>query len=62
VHAIVRRWARRYDERFLEQLIYVPENDTEAFDRIDNLRDWCRNLELRLNGLDDVSRRYKRFR
>ena len=31
---------------------------TEAFDRIDELRDWCRNLELRLNGLDDVSRRY----
>jgi DNA gyrase subunit B len=29
------------------------------FDRIDHLRDWCRSLELRLNGLDDVSRRYK---
>ena len=24
VQAIVRRWARRYDERFLEQLLYVP--------------------------------------
>jgi DNA gyrase subunit B len=57
--AIVHRWARRYDERFLEQLIYVPKMTTEAFDRVDQLRDWCRNLELRLNGLDDVSRRYK---
>ncbi len=59
VDAIVHRWARRYDERFLEQLIYVPKMSTETFDRVDQLRDWCRNLELRLNGLDDVSRRYR---
>jgi DNA gyrase subunit B len=59
VQAIVRRWARRYDERFLEQLLYVPVLSTESFDRIDTLRDWCRNLEHRLNTLDDVSRRYR---
>jgi len=59
VQAIVRRWARRYDERFLEQLLYVPPLSTESFDRIDALRDWCRNLEQRLNTLDDVSRRYR---
>ena len=59
VQAIVRRWARRYDERFLEQLLYVPVLSTESFDRIDGLRDWCRNLEQRLNTLDDVSRRYR---
>jgi DNA gyrase subunit B len=59
VKAIVHRWARRYDDRFLEQLLYVPKLTTEAFDRIDVLRDWCRNLESRLNGLDDVSRRYR---
>jgi DNA gyrase subunit B len=59
VQSIVTRWARRYDERFLEQLLYVPRLTTEAFDRIDTLRDWCRNLEKRLNSLDDVSRRYR---
>jgi DNA gyrase subunit B len=59
VQAIVKRWARRYDERFLEQLLYVPPLSTETFDRIDALRDWCRNLEQRLNTLDDVSRRYR---
>jgi DNA gyrase subunit B len=59
VQAIVHRWARRYDERILEQLLYVPKLSTDSFDRIDELRDWCRNLELRLNGLDDVSRRYR---
>jgi DNA gyrase subunit B len=58
VQAIVQRWARRYDERFLEQLLYVPTLTTDSFDRIDALRDWCRGLEQRLNGLDDVSRRY----
>src|SRR6202041_1816365 len=59
VQSIVRRWARRYDERFLEQLLYVPRLTTESFDRIDALKDWCRNLESRLNSLDDVSRRYR---
>ena len=59
VQNIVRRWARRYDERFLEQLIYVPAQTTESFDRLDDLKDWCRNLELRLNALQDVSRTYR---
>jgi DNA gyrase subunit B len=59
VQAIITRWARRYDERFLEQLVYAPKLSTESFDRIDVLRDWCRALETRLNALDDVSRRYR---
>ena len=59
VQAIVQRWARRYDERFLDQLLYVPTLTPDAFDRVDSLRDWCRTLEQRLNGLDDVSRRYR---
>jgi DNA gyrase subunit B len=58
VQAIARRWARRYDERFLDQLLYMPKLTTESFDRIDELRDWCRVLETKLNALDDVSRRY----
>ena len=59
VQAIVHRWARRYDERFLEQLLYVPVLTPAAFDRVDELKDWCRGLESRLNTLDDVSRRYR---
>jgi DNA gyrase subunit B len=59
VQGIVTRWQRRYDERFLEQLLYVPKLTPEGFDRIDPLRDWCRNLEQRLNSLNDVSRRYR---
>ncbi len=59
VQAIVKRWARRYDERFLEQLLYVPALSADSFDRIDALRDWCRTLQAKLNSLDDVSRRYR---
>ena len=59
VQAIATRWARRYDDRFLEQLLYVPRMTTEAFDRVDGLRDWCRSLEQNLNALDDVARRYR---
>jgi DNA gyrase subunit B len=59
VQGIARRWARRYDERFMEQLLYMPKLSTESFDRIDELKDWCRRLETQLNALDDVSRRYR---
>jgi len=59
VQGIVRRWTRRYDERFLEQLLYVPKLATDSFDRVDALKGWCRNLESKLNTLDDVSRRYR---
>ncbi|HUX73366.1 MAG TPA: DNA topoisomerase (ATP-hydrolyzing) subunit B [Steroidobacteraceae bacterium] len=59
VQGIVRRWARRYDERFLDQLLYLPLLATDAFDRIDVLKDWARGLDQRLNSLDDVSRQYR---
>jgi DNA gyrase subunit B len=59
VQGIITRWARRYDDRFLEQLLYVPEMSTERFDRMDDLRAWCRTMETKLNSLDDVSRRYR---
>jgi len=59
IQSIVKRWARRYDERFLEQLLYVPELTTEAFDRTDSLRDWCRSVDAKLNSLNDASRAYR---
>ena len=41
VQAIIRRWARRYDERLLEQLIYMPVVTAAEFDRPDWMRDWA---------------------
>jgi DNA gyrase subunit B len=59
VQAIVKRWARRYDERFLDQLLYLPRLTPDSFERLDELGDWCRKLELALNQADDASRRYR---
>jgi DNA gyrase subunit B len=42
VQAIIKRWSRRYDDRLLDQLIYMPEVKASDFDRIDWLRDWAR--------------------
>jgi DNA gyrase subunit B len=59
VQAIVRRWARRYGERLLEQLTYARPVATEQFDQLDWLRDWSRDFEKQLNALDDSPRSYK---
>ncbi|HUI60542.1 MAG TPA: toprim domain-containing protein, partial [Steroidobacteraceae bacterium] len=58
VQAIIKRWSRRYDDRLLEQLIYMPEVSTASFDRPDWLRGWAQELHQRLNGLDDGTRTY----
>jgi DNA gyrase subunit B len=59
VQAIIKRWSRRYDDRLLDQLIYMPEVKTENFDRPDWLRDWAKELHQRLNALDDGTRTYR---
>jgi DNA gyrase subunit B len=59
VQAIIKRWSRRYDDRLLDQLIYMPEVRTEDFDRPDWLRGWAQELHQRLNGLDDGTRTYR---
>jgi len=59
VQAIIKRWSRRYDDRLLDQLIYMPEVRTEDFDRGDWLRGWAQELHQRLNGLDDGTRTYQ---
>jgi DNA gyrase subunit B len=58
VQAIIKRWSRRYDDRLLDQLIYMPEVKPTDFDRIDWLRDWARELDQRLNGLNDGTRSF----
>jgi DNA gyrase subunit B len=59
VQAIIKRWSRRYDDRLLDQLIYLPEVQAADFDRLDWLRDWARELDQRLNGLDDGTRSFR---
>jgi DNA gyrase subunit B len=59
VQGIVRRWARRYDERLLEQLIYMPEVTAAEFDRLEWMQGWTRDLALQLNSLSDSPRSYR---
>ena len=59
VQAIVKRWSKRYDDRLLEQLIYMPEVTPPAFDRADWLRGWAADLNQRLNALADGTRTYR---
>jgi DNA gyrase subunit B len=59
VQAIIKRWSRRYDDRLLDQLIYMPEVAPANFDRAEWLRGWTQELHQRLNGLDDGTRTYR---
>ncbi len=59
VQAIIQRWSKRYDERLLEQLIYMPEVTPDKFDSLDWLRGWARDLGERLNALHDGTRSFE---
>ncbi len=59
VQAIIRRWSRRYDDRLLEQLVYMPEVKPGDFDRPEWLRGWTHDLNERLNALADGTRTYR---
>ena len=58
VQAIIRRWARRYDERLLEQLLSMPVVTRAEFDRADWITAWAKDLEARLNDGNDDTRGY----
>jgi len=59
VQAIIKRWARRYDDRLLDQLIYAPVVAPEDFDRPGWLVGWARDLNERLNALADGTRTFR---
>jgi DNA gyrase/topoisomerase IV subunit B len=59
VQAIIRRWSRRYDERLLEQMIYVAEVSPGDRDNADVLRRWAAELEAHLNARGDGRRSYQ---
>jgi DNA gyrase subunit B len=58
VAAIIRRSSRRYDQRVLEQLRYMPEVSTSNHDDVDWLTSWGTQLADQLNSSDDTTRRY----
>ncbi len=58
VSAIIRRSARRYDQRILEQMLYLPEVTLAGHDDHAWLTQWGSALETQANAQDDASRRY----
>jgi DNA gyrase subunit B len=59
VTAIIRRSSRRYDQRVLEQLLYMPEVTLADHDNFEWLSQWGSAFESQLNAHDDASRRYR---
>ncbi len=59
VSAIIKRSARRYDQRVLEQLLYMPAVTPADHDNMQWLTQWGRDLEIQLNGAEDAARRYQ---
>jgi DNA gyrase subunit B len=59
VQAIIRRWSRRYDERLLEQMIYIPQVKPGDSDNPDFMRRWVAELETRLNARGDGRRNFQ---
>ena len=58
VMAMTQRWARRYDARVLEKLIYLPVLTPEQFTDADALAKWAKLLEGRISTDDDSGTRY----
>jgi DNA gyrase subunit B len=58
VMAMTKRWTRRYDERVLEKLIYMPALTPEQFGEERDIAVWAKTLEERLNADDASGTRY----
>ncbi len=59
VQSIIRRSARRYDQRVLEQLIYMPEVTLALHDDTQWLSNWAAQLEQELSAAEAAVRRYE---
>jgi DNA gyrase subunit B len=58
VQGIIRRSSRRYDQRVLEQMLYLPEVTLALHDDASWLANWAQQLEQQLNAVDEAVRRY----
>jgi len=59
VGAIIKRSSRRYDQRVLEQLLYLPEVSPSNHDNFGWLSQWAKQLADQLNAAEDATRRYE---
>lgn len=58
VDALIERWSRRYDERVLRQMVYLPMMTRETMNDNDALDLWVKELVEQLDGRDDIAASY----
>jgi DNA gyrase subunit B len=58
IDALIRRWARRYDEQVLRQLLYMPIVTAERLQDGAWLERWVADLAQRLATIGDIGPRY----
>ncbi|MDH3647107.1 MAG: DNA topoisomerase (ATP-hydrolyzing) subunit B [Gammaproteobacteria bacterium] len=59
VDAIIERWSRRYDERLLRQLLYLPRVNAEQLADQDWMQRWTLQLADRLESNGNASANYQ---
>ncbi|HVF16467.1 MAG TPA: toprim domain-containing protein, partial [Steroidobacteraceae bacterium] len=59
VAAVIARSSRRYDQRVLEQMLYLPEVTVADHDQLEWLTNWGKQLDAQLNAHGETSRRYR---
>ncbi len=59
VQGIIKRSSRRYDQRVLEQMLYMPEVTQAQSDDPAWLANWAAQLQQQLNASEDAVRRYQ---
>ncbi|MFK8014573.1 MAG: DNA topoisomerase (ATP-hydrolyzing) subunit B [Gammaproteobacteria bacterium] len=58
VSALIERWSRRYDERVLRQMVYLPVMDSERMNNPEQVAQWVNDLSEQLDGRDDSAAKY----
>ena len=58
VSALIDRWSRRYDDRVLRQMVYLPIMDAERMQNPEQVAQWVNDLSEQLDGRDDSAAKY----
>ena len=59
VDALIARWSRRYDERVLRQMVYMPPMTEALMTDLAQVDAWTAELIQQLDGRDDIAASYE---
>ncbi len=58
VNALIERWSRRYDDRVLRQMVYLPTVTAQMMKDPTQIESWVADLATQLSGRDDSAANY----